>query len=46
MAPRDRWLARAMEAVLTPAERDQLAQAAPLMARLAAFESDVAPAET
>lgn len=46
MAPRDRWLARAMDAVLTPAEQDQLARAAPLMARLAEFESDVAPAET
>jgi DNA-binding MarR family transcriptional regulator len=46
MAPRDRWLARAMAAVLSPEERDQLAHCAELMDRLAEFESDVAPAET
>ena|SRR5579875_2548026 len=42
MVPRDRWLARAMNVVLTPDERDQLADAAELMLRLAEFEADVA----
>ena len=42
MAPRDRWLARAMTVVLTAQERDQLAAAAELMLRLADFEADVA----
>jgi DNA-binding MarR family transcriptional regulator len=46
MAPRDRWLARAMAAVLSEAERDVLAQSAELMFRLAAFDSDVAMVET
>ena len=45
MAPRDRWLARAMQVVLTPAERDQLVTAAELMRRLADFEADVAAVE-
>ena len=45
MAPRNRWLARAMAAELTAGERAQLAAAAELMHRLAAFESTVAPAE-
>jgi DNA-binding MarR family transcriptional regulator len=46
MAPRDRWLARAMATVLDGAERDLLARAAEVMTRLAAFESDVAVPET
>ena len=45
MQPRDRWVARAMAAVLTEQERAQLAQAAQLMDRLAAFEADVAVVE-
>jgi DNA-binding MarR family transcriptional regulator len=46
MAPRDRWLARAMNAVLDDTERDALARAAVLMTRLAEFESEVAMVET
>ena len=46
MQPRDRWLARAMAAVLTEDERAELARAAELMIRLAAFESHVAMVET
>jgi DNA-binding MarR family transcriptional regulator len=45
MAPRDRWLARAMAAVLTEGERALLAQSADFMLRLAAFDSDVAVVE-
>jgi DNA-binding MarR family transcriptional regulator len=45
MAPRDRWLARAMALVLSPDEVEQLARAAELMSRLAEFEADVALAE-
>jgi DNA-binding MarR family transcriptional regulator len=45
MAPRDRWVARAMAAVLTAEERAELARAADLMARLADFESGVAVIE-
>jgi DNA-binding MarR family transcriptional regulator len=45
MAPRDRWLARAMAAVLTDDERALLAQSAELMFRLAEFDSDVAVSE-
>lgn len=45
MAPRDRWVARAMLAVLTDDERAALVHAAPLLQRLADFESDIAPAE-
>jgi DNA-binding MarR family transcriptional regulator len=44
-APRDRWLARAMSAVLSDAECEQLLHAAELMLRLADFNSDVAVAE-
>ena len=46
MAPRDRWLARAMATVLDDDERALLDDAAALMTRLAGFESDVAMAET
>ena len=46
MAPRDRWLARAMAAVLDESERAVLTRAAELMNRLAGFESDVAMVET
>jgi DNA-binding MarR family transcriptional regulator len=45
MAPRDRWLSRAMAALLTEDERALLTRSAELMARLAEFESDVALAE-
>jgi len=45
MQPRDRWVARAMSAVLTAEERAQLAQAAQLMDRLAGFEAGVAVVE-
>ena len=45
MAPRDRWLARAMFAVLTEQECEELMHAADLMLRLADFESGVAVAE-
>lgn len=45
MQPRDRWVARAMAAVLTENERAELARAAELMARLAQFESGVAVVE-
>jgi DNA-binding MarR family transcriptional regulator len=45
MAPRDRWLARAMSALLTEQESQELLHAAELMLRLADFESDVAVAE-
>jgi DNA-binding MarR family transcriptional regulator len=46
MAPRDRWLARAISAVLEPNELELLSGAAELMMRLAHFESDVAFVET
>jgi DNA-binding MarR family transcriptional regulator len=45
MAPRDRWLARAMATVLTSDEQELFGRAAELMVRLADFESDVALAE-
>jgi hypothetical protein len=45
MAPRDRWVARAMAALLSDDERVLLARSAELMERLAEFESDVALAE-
>lgn len=45
MQPRDRWVARAMAAVLTEQERAQLARSAVLMDRLAAFEAGVAVVE-
>jgi DNA-binding MarR family transcriptional regulator len=45
MAPRDRWLARAMNDVLTPEERDQLLTAAELMQRLVAAGGGVAVVE-
>jgi hypothetical protein len=46
MAPRDRWLARAMATLLDPDEQELLGRAAALMVRLADFESDVAAVET
>jgi DNA-binding MarR family transcriptional regulator len=46
MAPRDRWLARAMSLVLDADERALLGRTAELMERLAEFESDVAMVET
>jgi DNA-binding MarR family transcriptional regulator len=46
MAPRDRWLARAMSTALEPSERELLSRAADLMLRLAEFESDIALVET
>jgi DNA-binding MarR family transcriptional regulator len=42
MAPRDRWLARAMSAVLDEKECEELLRGAQLMLRVAAFDSDVA----
>jgi DNA-binding MarR family transcriptional regulator len=45
MAPRDRWLARSMAAVLTPDERQSLRHAAALMERLVEFGGGVAVAE-
>jgi DNA-binding MarR family transcriptional regulator len=45
MAPRDAWLARAIELVLTPAERDLLVVAAQLMERLADVDAAVAVSE-
>lgn len=41
MAPRDRWLARAMAAVLSEEECAELLRAADLMQRVAEFEADV-----
>lgn len=46
MAPRDRWLARAMATVLDRDEQELLGRAAELMVQLADFESDVALVET
>jgi DNA-binding MarR family transcriptional regulator len=45
MAPRDRWLARAMTAVLSDEECQELVRAAELMLRVADFESGVALVE-
>jgi DNA-binding MarR family transcriptional regulator len=45
MAPRDRWLARAMTAVLSDEECQELVGAAELMLRVADFESGVALVE-
>jgi DNA-binding MarR family transcriptional regulator len=45
MAPRDRWLAGAMSAVLTEEECQELLHAAGLMLRVAAFDSGVAMVE-
>jgi DNA-binding MarR family transcriptional regulator len=45
MAPRDRWLARAMTAVLSEEECQELLRAAELMLRVADFDSGVAPVE-
>lgn len=45
MLPRDRWLARAMNDVLTPDERDQLMAAAELMQRLVTSGGGVAVVE-
>ncbi len=39
MAPRDAWMQRAMAALLTDEERETVLAAAPLLARLADFES-------
>lgn len=45
MRPRDRWLARAMAELLTPAEVELLDQAAELMLQLAELDADVAVIE-
>jgi hypothetical protein len=45
MAPRDRWVARAMDAVLSEDERTTLFAAAELMERLVDFGGGVAAAE-
>lgn len=45
MAPRDRWLAHAMSAVLSEQECQELLRAADLMLRVADFDSDVAVVE-
>jgi DNA-binding MarR family transcriptional regulator len=45
MAPRDAWLAHAIDLVLTPAERDLLVVAAQLMERVAEVGADVAVPE-
>jgi DNA-binding MarR family transcriptional regulator len=45
MAPRDRWVARAMDAVLSDEEREVLLAAAELMERLVDFGGGVAAAE-
>jgi DNA-binding MarR family transcriptional regulator len=45
MAPRDAWLAQAIERVLTPAERDLLVVAARLMERLAEVDATIAATE-
>jgi len=45
MAPRDRWLARAMNDVLSPEERAQLLDAAELLQRLVAAGGGVAVVE-
>jgi DNA-binding MarR family transcriptional regulator len=45
MAPRDRWLARTMNDVLTPEERDRLLEAAELMLRLVEAGGGVAVVE-
>jgi len=45
MAPRDRWVARAMDAVLTPDEQRTLVAAADLMLRLVDFGGGVAMVE-
>ena len=45
MAPRDAWLARVIEDVLTPAERDLLVVAAALMERVADVDAAVAVPE-
>jgi DNA-binding MarR family transcriptional regulator len=45
MAPRDRWVARAMAEVLTPAERQTLLDASELMLRLVEFGGGVAAVE-
>jgi DNA-binding MarR family transcriptional regulator len=45
MAPRDRWLARAIDAVLAPDERQTLLAAAALMERLVDFGGGVAVVE-
>jgi DNA-binding MarR family transcriptional regulator len=45
MAPRDAWLAGAIDQVLTPAERDLLVVAAQLLERLADVDAEVAVTE-
>jgi len=45
MAPRDRWVARAMAEVLSPDEQDVLVRAADLMQRLVEFGGGVAVVE-
>lgn len=45
MAPRDRWVARAMAEVLTATERQTLLEAATLMERLVEFGGGVAVVE-
>jgi DNA-binding MarR family transcriptional regulator len=45
LAPRARWIAAAVAATLTPAERELLVLAAGLMERLAAVDAGVAPVE-
>lgn len=45
MAPRDRWVAHSMDAVLSDEERDTLLSAAELMERLVDFGGGIAAAE-
>jgi DNA-binding MarR family transcriptional regulator len=45
MAPRDRWVARAMDEALSPDERDALVAAAELIERLVEWGGGVAMAE-
>jgi DNA-binding MarR family transcriptional regulator len=46
MAPRTRWLAEAMSALCTEADRDVLVRAAAVMQRLAGLDAAVAPVES
>jgi DNA-binding MarR family transcriptional regulator len=45
MAPRDRWVAQAVEAVCTDEEQELLARAAQVLLRVAAYGGGVAPVE-
>lgn len=45
MAPRERWLAAAVEATCSPEEQDLLARAAEVMLKVAAYGGGVSPVE-